>query len=92
MFLHSQSRQVHFKHRRGLELTPYKPSPMVTVSTYIAKVDLAVEGRAPLRRRRLDGRGAILHRGQQAAIQFGWLVGQYGPRTADGREDVDKVM
>ncbi|KAE9359808.1 hypothetical protein PR003_g558 [Phytophthora rubi] len=32
------------KNTKGLELTSYKPSPTVSVSTWIAKVELAVEG------------------------------------------------
>ncbi|KAE8979379.1 hypothetical protein PR001_g24570 [Phytophthora rubi] len=41
----------HRKNAKDLELTPYKPSPTVSVSTWIAKVDLAVEGA------RISGRG-----------------------------------
>jgi hypothetical protein len=47
----SGRRQQHRKNAKDLELTPYKPSPTVSVSTWIAKVDLAVEGA------RLSGRG-----------------------------------
>ncbi|KAE8994225.1 hypothetical protein PR001_g12777 [Phytophthora rubi] len=48
----SDSRRRHRrKNAKDLELTPYKPSPTVSVSTWIAKVDLAVEGA------RISGRG-----------------------------------
>ncbi|KAE9022946.1 hypothetical protein PR003_g13570 [Phytophthora rubi] len=39
------------KNAKDLELTPYKPSPTVSVSTWITKVGLAVEGA------RISGRG-----------------------------------
>ncbi|KAE8973240.1 hypothetical protein PR002_g26254 [Phytophthora rubi] len=44
-------RHYRRKNAKDLELTPYKPSPTVSVSTWIAKVDLAVEGA------RISGRG-----------------------------------
>ncbi|KAE9064400.1 hypothetical protein PF007_g29212 [Phytophthora fragariae] len=47
----STRRRQHRKNAKDLELTPYKPSPTVSVSTWIAKVDLAVEGA------RISGRG-----------------------------------
>ncbi|KAE9334390.1 hypothetical protein PR003_g13546 [Phytophthora rubi] len=44
-------RRRHRKNAKDMEFTPYKPSPTVSVSTWIAKVDLAVEGA------RISGRG-----------------------------------
>lgn len=51
----NRSRRVRHEQRRknakDLELAAYKPSPTVSVSTWIAKVDLAVQGA------RISGRG-----------------------------------
>ncbi|KAE8983278.1 hypothetical protein PF005_g23141 [Phytophthora fragariae] len=47
----SASRQRHRrKSVKDLELSPFKPSPTVSVSTWIAKVDLALEGARVSRR------------------------------------------